>query len=412
MMFVINTCQIFQGIQKQCGRSTQKIRSLTINNTSVMKFQCSGRSSCFLFFLKACRNYFTVIQRSMSLFQKKFDLTYLFFCTGTGKQCGTALVVAANNLLTGSLTAYFIINNTVTCHIDTHICRRFVRAFSHDGFKHCLKNRENLYVTIVVDSSFPISFQMEGVDHIYVVQVSSSCFIGQVYRMFQRNIPDREGLEFGIASCNSTFVFMVELRKTGCHFSASRSWCCNNDQRTGSLDIFVFAVTFVTYDKGDIAWISGDTVMEVYRYAHFFQTFLEMIYTFLTCIACDTHTAYIKSTSGKFFNQTKNFYIVGDSQIATHFVFVNIRSADNNDNFSLITELHQHTEFAVRLKSGKNAGSMVIVKKFPAKFQVKFVVKFADAFPDMLRLHRQIFFVVKSNFHLSFSFPITHSPVV
>ena len=149
--------------------------------------------------------------------------------------------------------------------------------------------------------------------------------------------------------------------------------------------------------------------MEVYFFTEFFETLFEKVSTFLTCVSCDTHASYIKTASGKLINKTENIFVISDAQVTAHFVFVDVCSTDNNDDFSLITELHKHTELAVRFKSRKNTGSVVIVKKLSAEFKIQFVVKFADAVANMLRLHLQILLVVKSCFHLSFSFPITFS---
>ena len=71
--------------------------------------------------------------------------------------------------LTCSFLADFIINDAVTGHINAHICGRFVRALAHDLFKHSLKNRENFNVTVVVNSSLTICFQMERVDHVHII---------------------------------------------------------------------------------------------------------------------------------------------------------------------------------------------------------------------------------------------------
>ena len=48
---------------------------------------------------------------------------------------------------------------------------------------------------------------------------------------------------------------------------------------------------------------------------------------------------------------------------------------------------------------------MVIIKKLSAEFQIELVVKFADTVADVFGLHSQILFIIKSNFHLSISFP-------
>ena len=48
---------------------------------------------------------------------------------------------------------------------------------------------------------------------------------------------------------------------------------------------------------------------------------------------------------------------------------------------------------------------MVVVEKLTAKFQIEFIVKLGNAFPDMGRLHRKVFVIIESYFHLRSPFP-------
>ena len=105
----------------------------------------------------------------MCLFQQKLDLINFFFASGSAYQIFHALIISADDLLTCSLFADLIIDDTISCHVDTHICRRFVRALTHDLLKHSLKNREDFYITIVVNGSFAVCFQMEWIDHVDIV---------------------------------------------------------------------------------------------------------------------------------------------------------------------------------------------------------------------------------------------------
>ena len=123
--------------------------------------------------------------------------------------------------------------------------------------------------------------------------------------------------------------------------------------------------------------------MEVYFFTEFFETLFEKVSTFLTCVSCDAHASYIKTASGKLINKTENIFVISDAQVTAHFVFVDVCSTDNNDDFSLITELHKHTELAVRFKTRKNTGCMVVVKQFAAEFKIKFVAELTDSFTDV-----------------------------
>ena len=70
---------------------------------------------------------------------------------------------------------------------------------------------ETTHPLVIVTAPGPGSGKMERINHVDVVQVCGSCFICQVDRMIQWDIPDRECLEFGVAGSYPTFVFMIEL---------------------------------------------------------------------------------------------------------------------------------------------------------------------------------------------------------
>ena len=101
-------------------------------------------------------------------------------------------------------------------------------------------------------------------------------------------------------------------------------------------------------------------------------------------------------------HQAQDVQIISNAKVAAHFVLFDIFGADGYYNFRLVRKLHQHTHLAVRLKARKYAGCVVIVEKLSPEFQVKFVVELADSFDDMCGLCLQVFFVVKSYFHVSY----------
>ena len=108
---------------------------------------------------------------------------------------------------------------------------------------------------------------MEGVNHVYVVQIGGGRLIGQVHRVLQREVPNGEGFKFCISGLNSPFIFMIQLRKAGGHFPAARAGRCDHHQRAAGLHILVLAETFVADDMRYIGGISLNGVMEEDLYA-------------------------------------------------------------------------------------------------------------------------------------------------
>ena len=76
-----------------------------------------------------------------------------------------------------------VVNNAVANHVDTHISGGLIGAIAQDLIEHGDQNGEGLYIPIVVYGGHTVSLQVEGIDHVYVVEVGGCGLIGQVDRM-------------------------------------------------------------------------------------------------------------------------------------------------------------------------------------------------------------------------------------
>ena len=121
------------------------------------------------------------------------------------------IVVAADDLLSGGFSADLVVADAVAVHVDAHISGRFVRGLSVNLVKDRVQKREHFHIPVIVDAGLSVSFQMEGVDHVDIIEVRGGSLIGEVDRVAERQVPDREGLEFRIAGFNATAVLMIEL---------------------------------------------------------------------------------------------------------------------------------------------------------------------------------------------------------
>ena len=137
-------------------------------------------------------------------------------------------------------------------------------------------------------------------------------------------------------------MFMIKLGKAGCHFSASRSWCSHNHQRTGGFNIFIFAEAFITDNKRNIAWISCDWVVNICFDSQVFQFGLKIVGASLSGVLGDYHAANVEASGLKGIDETQHIQIISDSKVTTDFVFFNISGADNNNDFRMVGKLHQH----------------------------------------------------------------------
>ena len=116
---------------------------------------------------------------------------------------------------------------------------------------------------------------MEGIDHIHIIQIGGRRFIGDVCRMIERKVPDREGLEFCIARADAALVIMVDVGQAGCHFSAAGTRRCDNDKGARGFNIFVFPVALVTDNGGNVVRVAGDGVVAVDTQAKVAQLIFE-----------------------------------------------------------------------------------------------------------------------------------------
>ena len=93
---------------------------------------------------------------------------------------------------------------------------------------------------------------MERVDDIVVVEVGGGCLVGHVHRMGKRQVPNRERLILRIAGFDTALVFVVQLRKAGCHLAGARARSGDNYQGAAGFQILVLTVSLVAHDMVDV----------------------------------------------------------------------------------------------------------------------------------------------------------------
>ena len=93
---------------------------------------------------------------------------------------------------------------------------------------------------------------MEGVDHVDVGQICGGGLIGEVDRVLQRQVPDRERLIFGIACVHAALVFLIKLAEAGRHFARAGARGRDDDDGAAGFDILVFAIAIVGDNEIDV----------------------------------------------------------------------------------------------------------------------------------------------------------------
>ena len=110
--------------------------------------------------------------------------------------------------------------------------------------------------------------------------------------------------------------------------------------------------------------------MPVNFHAEGFQFFLKRDSAGLVGEAGQADAAHIQAIAAEGVDQPEHVQVIGDPQVGADFIFLDIRGVDGDYDLSLILQLRQHVDLAVRFKTRKHAGCVIIVKKFSAELQV------------------------------------------
>ena len=279
-------------------------------------------------------------------------------------------IVTTNDLVLTCLLANLVITNAESHHVNAHVGRRLVGAGAVYAFEEGVQDREDLYITVVIDGNLIVCIHVEGIDHVHVTQVCRRCLVSYVDRMLEWKVPHREGLKLGITSLVASFTLLVELTQADCHLAAARSGSCHDNQRTRCLDVIVPAETFVGVYQLDVVGVTLDVVMVISTYSEVFQTTSIDGSTALTIVMSNHHAVHHKASLLELRPESQHIFIVRDAQVLTDLVLFNVECTDDNHYLGTGAELLEHSQLAVGLESGQHSAGMKVVEKFAAKLKV------------------------------------------
>ena len=215
---------------------------------------------------------------------------------------------------------------------------------SIDSLEDGVEHGEYLYVAVVVDGYLVVRLQMERVNHVDVVQVCRSSFVGDIHRVFERQRPYGEGLELGVPCLHSALVLVVQLGEAYGHLSRTGTRSSDDDKRAFCLYVIVLAETIVAGNEVDVMWITVYKVMVVSLYSLSLQTLAEGICGMLTVVVGYHDAAHHESASLKLSTQAQHILIVCDAEVCAHLVFLYVLSTYHDDNLYLVTDLAEHAQ--------------------------------------------------------------------
>ena len=219
--------------------------------------------------------------------------------------------------------------------------------------------------------------------------------------MIQRDIPDGEGFKFGIARGIAPLVLMVELTQTGGQLAAAGAGGRHYHQGAGGFNVLVSSEALVADDPSRVGGVAGDAVVVIHPDSQTLQPGLERLGDGLLRVPGQYHTGNVEPKAAEHIDQPDHVPVIGNAQVTPDLVFLDIVGVDGDDHLHLILQLQQHSQLAVRLKSRKHPGGMVVVIELAAELQIQLAAENGNPLPDMLRLHPKILLVVKSLLHHS-----------
>ena len=400
LYFVGDACQVLRCVEDERCAGAQQFAGACLDDGAVLKlYGCGGAVPLFLAFARGYGGA-AVVGGELCLLHDEGYLVYLMFVVGAEGVAVEGVVMAADDFVARGIAAHFFVAHAEAYHVYAHVGGRLIGVFAVDAFKDGVEHGEYLDVAVVVDGYFAVGFEMQGVNHVDVVEVGGCCLVGDVDGVLQGEVPHGEGFKLCVACLDAALMLVVELAEAYCHLAASRSWGCYDDKGAGGLDVVVAPEAFVGVDELYVVGVAVDGVVVIHLDADALKAVAIGVGAGLSVVVGDNYTAHVKSDVFKFASQAEYVFVVGDAEVATYLVFLNIVGADDHDDFGFIAQLEQHLQLAVGLKAGEHAAGMVVVKQFTAKFEVKFIAELSDALLDVFGLYGEVFPVVKSLFHV------------
>ena len=337
--FIRNARQRFQRVQDCRGGCAQQVGGLAGYDSAVRQFD-GGGGFAGLFRLGARGQHGGAgFGRDVQRMHQKLLLLHLARLGKAFAQRACGFKIAANDFILRCFAAYIVVHDGEARHIYAHVRGTFVRAIAIvNPFKHGAQHGEDFDITVVIHRQLVVGLQMEGVDHVYIVQVGGRGFVGDVHRMLQRQIPDGEGFKFRIARAHTVPVFVVQLGQAGGHLPAARSGRGDHHQRARGGNVIILAVAVLADDVGDVRWIIGDAVQAVYVQPQLLHALHEDFRGRLAGVLRQRDAAHEKPEIAEYVHQAHHIRIVGDIQIAALFVLFNIVRVDGDYDFRLILQ--------------------------------------------------------------------------
>ena len=244
---------------------------------------------------------------------------------------------------------------------------------------------------------------MEGVNHVHILKIRRCRLIGNIYRMLQRQVPDREGFKLGISHLVSSQIFVIQLGKACCQLAASPSRSCNNHQGLRHLNVRIRTVAFLAYDGLNICRVALRVEVLVGLNAPLLQLVDELVHCRrVLLISGYNHAVDFQAVLSEHVDEPENLQVICDAEIGPGLVGCYVPGVDTYYDFRLILHLLKELYLGVLVKPRENSHGMLVLNQLAAEFQIQSLSP-AAVYPlqDILRLFFNVLLCTETCFHLS-----------
>ena len=180
---LIDPAESLQCVQQKRSGCAEQRCGLAGYDPAVGKYHRSRGSAGLSRLLVRRRDNGPLVESNTGLLHDHLYLHDLFGLRIALKSLTESAVVTPDDLIVRRGAYDVIVENAVSCHVNAHIGGRLIRRFAENGLEHRVQNREDLNVAVVVYRGLSVRFEMEGVDHIDVVQIGCCRFVRQINGM-------------------------------------------------------------------------------------------------------------------------------------------------------------------------------------------------------------------------------------
>ena len=257
---------------------------------------------------------------------------------------------------------------------------------------------EDLDVAVVAGRLLAIGLQVERVDDVDVVQVRGRGLVGEVDRVLQREVPDREGLELRVAGGHAAAELVIDLREAGGELAGTWSRRGDDDEVAGGFHVVIEAEAAVGDHELGIRRVAGDHPVARDLKAEALQALGEGDGHVIAILQLGQHHVVDQETAvTEDVDEAEGVLLVGDGEVGADLAALQVTGIEADDDLDVFLDVLQHRDLVIRREAGQDAGGVVVVEELAAHFEVEFPTDLLAPLVDVLGLELDVLLAVETD---------------